>query len=282
MVPSASRVPIFKPTLWLIMTVCANQLVRASGPSTVSLKSFCALIWSSQLIGGMSRPTPSAAVLKASVTSASARSPLPDVTLPSRIAYQRPISSSRALSCATRLRSLSRARKAGCRQAAYARSCAIPHRMILNFIAESMVSSSPACTPANLVIVRYFRPFAAQAQHQRRGRPAERRPGAELGVSARDSEMASLRLDARNLHHLRPLLDVLAQVGVELGGSHHQRHRSLLVPCFLHVGPPDRLVDFGIEHVDDRLRRAGRRHDPEPDGRFVARHPRLGDGGNIG
>src|SRR5262245_6089304 len=27
------------------------------------------------------------------------------------------------------------------------RSCAIPHRMILNFIAESMVSSSPACAP---------------------------------------------------------------------------------------------------------------------------------------
>src|SRR5262249_35632174 len=49
--------------------------------------------------------------------------------------------------------------------AAYARSCAIPHRMILNFIAESMVSSSPACTPAHLVIVQYFRPFAARAQH---------------------------------------------------------------------------------------------------------------------
>ena len=32
------------PRVWLIMMVCANQLVRSSGPSTVSLKSFCALI----------------------------------------------------------------------------------------------------------------------------------------------------------------------------------------------------------------------------------------------
>src|SRR5205814_3346565 len=205
------------------MMVWANQLLRSSGPSTVSLKSFCALIWSSQLIGGMSRAAPNDAVLKASVTSASGRSPAPELILPSRIAYQRPISSSRALSCATRLRSLSRARKAGCRQAAYTRSCAIPHRMILNFIAESMVSSSPACTPANLVIARYFRPFAAHAQHQRRSRPGEAQAGRDVGVSGCRSEMASFRLDARNLHHLRPLLDVLAQVGVELGGSHHQR-----------------------------------------------------------
>ena len=75
MVPSASRVPILSPTDWLIMMVCANQLVRSSGPSTVSLKSFCALIWSSQLIGGISRSAPSAAFLKASVTSASAAQP---------------------------------------------------------------------------------------------------------------------------------------------------------------------------------------------------------------
>src|SRR5258708_15892529 len=186
----------------------------------------------------MSRSAAIAAVLKASVTSASARSPLPDVTLPSRIAYQRPISSSRALSCATRLRSLRRARKAGCRQAAYTRSCAIPHRMILNFIADSMVSSSPACTPANLVIARYFRPFAAHAQHQRRGRPGEAPAGRDVGVSGCRSEAPSLRLDARNLHHLRPFLYVLAQVGVELGGGHHHPPRPLLVPCFLPVGGP--------------------------------------------
>jgi hypothetical protein len=43
------------------MMVWANQLLRSSGPSTVSLKSFWALIWSSQLIGGVRRPAPSAA-----------------------------------------------------------------------------------------------------------------------------------------------------------------------------------------------------------------------------
>src|SRR5260221_9155775 len=197
----------------------------------------------------MSRSAAIAAVLKASVTSASARSPVPDVTLPSRIAIQRPISSSRALSCATRLRSLRRARKAGCRQAAYTRSCAIPHRMILKFIAEIMVSSSPACTPANLVIARYFRPFAAHAQHQRRGRPGEAPAGRDVGVSGCRSEAPSLRLDARNLHHLRPFLYVLAQVGVELGGSRHQRPRSLLVPWFLLLPAPDLLCDLRIEHV---------------------------------
>src|SRR5436190_520526 len=57
------------------MMVCANQLVRSSGPSTVSLKSFCALIWSSQLIGGINSSVPRAAFLNASVTSASAHHP---------------------------------------------------------------------------------------------------------------------------------------------------------------------------------------------------------------
>ena len=52
--PSGSLVPSFQPTVWLIMMVCAHQLARSSGPSTVSLKSFWALIWLSQSIGGVS------------------------------------------------------------------------------------------------------------------------------------------------------------------------------------------------------------------------------------
>jgi hypothetical protein len=32
--------------------------VRSSGPSIASMKSFCALIWSSQLIGGVSSEAP--------------------------------------------------------------------------------------------------------------------------------------------------------------------------------------------------------------------------------
>ena len=58
--------------------VWAHQLVRSSGPSTVSLKSFWALIWSSQLIGGVSSAAPSAAFLNASVMSGEAWSPAPE------------------------------------------------------------------------------------------------------------------------------------------------------------------------------------------------------------
>src|SRR5262249_60409921 len=102
--------------------------------------------------------------------------------------------------------------------------------MILNFIAESMVSSSPACTPLYLVMARYFRPFAARAQHQRHARPVAAQGGRDLGGSGRRGNAASLRLGARNLHHLRPLLDVLAQVGIKLAGASPQRRRSLPEP----------------------------------------------------
>ena len=90
----------------------------------------------------------------------------PDVTLPSRMANQRPISSSRALSCATRLRSLSRALKTGYRQAENLSSCAIPHRMTWNFIAESMGSPPHRLARRDPGICRYFRPFSAGAQPQ--------------------------------------------------------------------------------------------------------------------
>src|SRR5207248_5647118 len=247
------------------MMVWANQLLRSSGPSTVSLKSFCALIWSSQLIGGMRRSAPTAAVLKASVTSASARSPPPEVSLPSRIAYQRPISSSRALSCATRLRSLSRARNAGYRQAAYLRSCAIPHRMIWNFIAESMVSSSPGLRAESFLVSTDRATFSAvcSACAISKRLPGHRVPGRyhRYVCSARARLVGLVRLDAGNLNHVRPFLDIGAQIFLELGGTHHQRHRALLVPGLLHVHAGNRFVDLRIEFVDDRLWRAGGRHD---------------------
>src|SRR5262245_1257134 len=155
----------------LAITVCANQLTRASSPSTVRLNSFWALIWSSQLIGGIRRLAPMRAVLNARVTSASARSPAPELISPSRIAYQRPISSSRALNWATILRSLSRARNAGCRQRAKIISCASPHRMIRNFIAANMVSSCRRARRDLLVLTWYVRPYGARAQPQKRGNP---------------------------------------------------------------------------------------------------------------
>src|SRR6201993_3510126 len=78
------------------------------------------------------------------------------------------------------------------------------------------------------------------------GRFMSTRPAAK-----RNRGTTSLRLQSRRLQHLRPFLDIGAQIFIELGGSHHQRHRPLPVPCFPHVGAPYRLVDFGIEHVDD-------------------------------
>ena len=107
------RVPNSHPTVCTIMMVWANQLVRSSGPSTVRTKSFWALICLSQLIGGVSSSTPTAAFLKNSVMSGLACSPRRDVILPSRISNQRPISSSRVLIWATRLRSFRRSRNTG-------------------------------------------------------------------------------------------------------------------------------------------------------------------------
>src|SRR5271169_5670784 len=132
MVPSASLTPNRQPAVMVAIMVWAHQLVRSSGPSTVRLKSFWALIWSSQLIGGVSSEAPIAAFLKASVMSGSAWSPAPDRTLPSRTSNQRPTSSSRALIWAMRLRSHRRSRNFGWCHAAIFIACAKPHRTTEN------------------------------------------------------------------------------------------------------------------------------------------------------
>src|SRR5664279_2696123 len=121
------------------MRVCANQLVRSSEPSTPSVKSFCALIWASQLIGGVSKDAPVAAFLKESVISGLACCPAPDLILPSRSSIQRPVPSSRALICATRLRSLRRAAKCGCRQRAYLSTSVSAKRMTDSLSCENIV-----------------------------------------------------------------------------------------------------------------------------------------------
>ena len=143
MVPSASLVPNRQPDVIVAIMVWAHQLVRSSGPSTVRLKSFCALIWSSQLIGGVSSDAPIAAFLKASVMSGFAWRPAPEVTLPPRTSNQRPTSSSRAMICATRFRSASRARNFAWRRA-YFIAWAKPHRTAENFVVASDIAFLPA------------------------------------------------------------------------------------------------------------------------------------------
>ena len=59
--------------------------------------------------------------------------------LPSRISIQRPVPSSRAVICATRLRSLRRAANSGCRQRTKRRNCATANRMSANFACENIV-----------------------------------------------------------------------------------------------------------------------------------------------
>src|ERR1051326_6256495 len=137
--------PNFQPALWLAIRVWAHQLVRSSGPSTERMKSLMALIWSSQLITLAFSEAPCAAVLKASVMSGLSCRPALDVTLPSRSAYQRRVSSSRALIWSTRFFSLSRSRKAGCRRAASLSDWARPHRMAENFTVAMVMRVPPAC-----------------------------------------------------------------------------------------------------------------------------------------
>src|SRR4051812_3241374 len=74
-------------------------------------------------------------------------------------------------------------------------------------------------------------------------------------------------LRARELHDVGPLLDVFAEVFVELGGRHRHRHGTLLGLGFLHIGPREDLVNLAVELFDDLFWRASRRHDAKPDGR---------------
>src|SRR5262249_58006689 len=74
-----SFVPYLRPAGWLIISVCANQFARCSGPSTVRTKSFWALIWSSQLIGGIKSETPVLAFLNTSLMSGFSCSPACEV-----------------------------------------------------------------------------------------------------------------------------------------------------------------------------------------------------------
>src|SRR5829696_5448450 len=99
---------------------------------------------------------------------------------------------------------------------------------------------------------------------------------------SRTPGIALLHLGAGELHHLRPFLDVVAQVFAELGRRHLQRHGALPCPVVAHLGSAQHLADLGVELVDDRLRRAGRRHEAEPDRRLVAGDAGLGDRRHVG
>src|SRR5580704_4491062 len=171
-VPSSSRVPNVQPTVWLIIRVWANQLVRSSVPSTERMKSFWALIWLSQLTGGVSNAAPAAAFLNISLMSGLGCRPAPVVMRPSLIWNQRPVSSSRAMICATRSRSLSRARKTAWRNAWNFSSAARPNRMSESLMVEKVMSSSRELGAIGSALSRFCNLEAGRA------RLAQRRSGA--------------------------------------------------------------------------------------------------------
>src|SRR5262249_8021768 len=117
----------------------------------------------------------------------------------------------------------------------------------------------------------------------KRGKRSQYTPSTSHAASvtkdqSRNNSHGSL-ISARSgkLDDLRPLRNVLAEVLLELARRHGQRLRTLVVPRFLDVGPVDDLRDFGVEPVNDRPGRAGRRHDPEPDSRLVVLDARFRD-----
>src|SRR5262249_18151287 len=92
------------------------------------------------------------------------------------------------------------------------------------------------------------------------------------GVTEYRSEFGSLWLDARELHHLAPLLGFVGDEFAEVGGR-ACKHSAPEVdkPC-PNLGVGEAGVDLLIELVDDLDRRPGGCSDPEPSARLVAWH----------
>src|SRR5262249_57955085 len=86
----------------------------------------------------------------------------------------------------------------------------------------------------------------------------------------RPGNIALLRLDARELHHLGPLLGFLGDELAELG----RRTRNQRVPevgkLRLQLGIGESRIDLLVERVDDFGRRPPRRADAIPQACFVA------------
>src|SRR5262245_31616058 len=77
----------------------------------------------------------------------------------------------------------------------------------------------------------------------------------------------SFHADAGGLDHLAPALDVLLQVGREVGAGallHRKDLEAELLQLLADVGPRDHGLDRGVQLVDDRLRRALRQKEAVP------------------
>src|SRR6266851_10374222 len=96
------------------------------------------------------------------------------------------------------------------------------------------------------------------------------------------SEPALIELDADLPDQLAILLVVAVDEAGEICGRQDQRLEAARdVELFGEIGPGQELVDLGAQRGDDRLRRARRREQAEPD---VDREPgiELADGRQVG
>src|SRR5262249_24183913 len=91
----------------------------------------------------------------------------------------------------------------------------------------------------------------------------------------------SLRLDAREFHHLGPLLGFLGDELAEVGRRTDKRCASETGESRLDIGIGKSRVDFLVELVDDVSRRVLGRAEAVPEIRFVARH-KLTDSRHVG
>ena len=105
MLPSGIRLPNSSPADWLAMTVWANQLVEVLGPVDRELEILLGVDLVEPVDRRHQQVGAERGVLERERDVGVAAQPIPESTLPSRNSYQRPISSSRAMIWATRLRS---------------------------------------------------------------------------------------------------------------------------------------------------------------------------------
>src|SRR5262245_30662315 len=90
----------------------------------------------------------------------------------------------------------------------------------------------------------------------------------------------SLRLDAGELHDLRPFLGFLSDELGKVGGRAPKRHAAQLGKSCLQLRIGEAGVDFLVELVDDLGRRVSRSAEAAPEACFEA-WEKIADGGDI-
>ena len=86
------------------------------------------------------------------------------------------------------------------------------------------------------------------------------------------SRVGLLRLNVRELDHLRPPLGLLSNELTEFRGRHHQNRAAHVFQPSLDRRIGECGIDLAVKQIDDFVRRVGRRADPRPAAAHVAGH----------